>query len=84
MNSISNYKNSNKDVYIQQFDKFENIQTNYLLELDIEFLNETNKRQRIIIFKNAEDSIKKMNIILNEIKRIQSYYNKNYLFSIFI
>jgi len=87
LDSTSNNKGFDSKVYIQQFDGFEHTKINYDDdELNIKFLESTKpnnkfsniKRQRIIIFKNSEDALKKMNIILDEIKRIQTYYINNY------
>lgn len=94
LNSISNSKNAREDLYIQQFDVFEHTRTNYKPELDIEFLNKKKKtnasnrismrgvqsddRLRAVVFKNDDDALIKMNIILDELNRVRSYYIKNY------
>lgn len=85
LHSVSNTKNSKKRLFTQQFDTFEHTKTNYQPQLNIEFLNKTktqNNRLRAVIFKSDSDALMKMNIILDELNRIQSYYIKNY-FSVF-
>jgi len=80
LDSISNYKNSEEKVYIQQFDNFEHTKSNYIDNLDTKFIKtkKRGKTHKIIIFDNAEDSLKKMTTILNEVERIRAYYADNY------
>ena len=71
--STTNYSNNNI-VFIQQFDGFEHIKNN-ISKLNINKIEKFN----YIKFNNDKDALNGMNLILNEIKRIQLYYIDNYI-----
>ena len=67
--------------FMQQFNHFEHTTTNYPDILDMQSISTNNKgstSNKAIIFKDDKDSLEKMNIIINELQRIDEYYTNNY------